>query len=78
MVAPAQPAREPARPGAARKGPFPDDVRIRAAGFRIRSRPKSGPVTWERGGETYTHAEALAVADLDGPGEPAVEHLGNT
>lgn len=38
-----------------------DDV-IRSHGFRIHSRPATGPVLWELDGKTYTHAFALEIA----------------
>lgn len=39
----------------------PGDQRLREFGFRIHSRPKDGPVTWELCGAVYTAEEAEKV-----------------
>ena len=46
-------------------GRFPLDQKLREAGFRIKARPKVGPILWDRieSGRpvTYTQREALRV-----------------
>jgi hypothetical protein len=40
----------------------PDDDDLRAAGFVILSRPKSGPALWRRDGRSYTEGAACELA----------------
>lgn len=40
----------------------PDDRLLRRHGFKIKSRPARGPVTWTKGGEEYVQEEALRIA----------------
>ena len=40
----------------------PDEF-LRAAGFRIVSRPGKGEAVWERGGQLYRHSDAMELAN---------------
>lgn len=48
-------------PTESRSNRFPEDQELRRGGFRIHARPRGAPAVWERRGELYAHAEALAV-----------------
>ena len=41
----------------------PEDIRLRANGFKIQSRAKGKPAMWRLGEETFTHQEALDLCD---------------
>lgn len=41
------------------------DATLRAAGFRIYSRPAAGPTLWARRGATLTQRQALNVARME-------------
>lgn len=38
---------------------YPDDMRLRAAGFRIHARPKDGEPIWTKSGILFSHRDAL-------------------
>lgn len=39
---------------------WPDDIRLRRAGFQIHARPNKGEALWRFGGVVLTESEALA------------------
>lgn len=41
---------------------YPADTFLREHGFKIHSRPKTGPAVWERHGVAYPHDEAVTYA----------------
>lgn len=43
-----------------------DDMLLRAAGFRIHSRPAGGPPLWTRAGRVYAQATAVRLACEEG------------
>ncbi len=38
---------------------WPDDMRLRAAGWKIADRPRTGPAWWAKDGQLLTEQEAL-------------------
>ena len=48
-----------------RSGRHLTDQMLRAAKFRIHSRPKSGPNLWERHGKVYPEVEAFEIANRE-------------
>jgi hypothetical protein len=42
---------------------FPDDDKLRAAGWAIHGRPKAGEPVWTKGGVLLRHSEALLRLD---------------
>lgn len=45
------------------------DVRLRACGFAIHSRPRAGPALWARRGLIYTQSEAEELCRAGGGGK---------
>lgn len=54
-----------AKPEAKPERPASPDVLLRRAGFRIHSRPRTGPTMWERRGLVMPQAAALGVAERE-------------
>ncbi len=46
-----------------RRNVYPADRKLRSRGFKILSRPRRGPVLWQRAGKTFTQAEAELFID---------------
>lgn len=42
----------------------PDDIRLRAHGFRIESRPAKGEAIWSRGKQKLRHSDAVTLINL--------------
>ena len=54
---------EAPHPSASCERRFPDDVRLRKAGFKIHSRLKGMEAVWEFASLLYTQTEALALLE---------------
>ncbi len=46
-----------------RRNLHPRDLLLRWHGFRVHSRPRGKPAIWERGGNFYTEADAVAMCE---------------
>lgn len=55
----------PGHPSEEKRNLKPRDTLLRAHGFKIKGRPKSGGSVWTRAGDTYTEREALEIAQQE-------------
>lgn len=53
------------RRGACHESRYPNDDKLRAAGYVIHARPRSGPVLWRRRDKVVTQAQALQALERD-------------